>query len=282
VEPDDVRRALRDAGVLAEQVRAVGDGWANWTFLVDDTLIVRFPRNPEVAQATRRELRILPAISDHVSFAVPVPTVEGEWAGHPFFGYEAIAGRPLHAADRSQAQALGRMLAELHSFPAERAADLLGAPAPRHAWQDRYEQLWPVVEQVALPQLDDPTADAVRRNYSRMVGDPPAFPTCFIHNDLGPVHVLIGDAEQPVGMIDFEDAWLGDPATDLMPLAACLGGDLLPQLTAGRDLGERLDERITFYRWMASIHAIIYGVREQIDHEREAGVQALRRRLPAR
>jgi aminoglycoside phosphotransferase (APT) family kinase protein len=95
------------------------------------------------------------------------------------------------------------------------------------------------------------------------------------------VHVLIGDADRPVGIIDFEDAWLGDPATDLMPLAACLGNDLLPRLTAGRDLGERLEERLGFYRWMGSIHAIIYGVRQQVDHERQAGVRELRRRLPA-
>jgi aminoglycoside 2''-phosphotransferase len=281
VEPGEVRRALREAGVHAHDVLAVGDGWANWTFLVDDTLIVRFPRNPEVAEATRRELRLLPVLGDHVSFAVPVPMVEGEWAGHPFFGYEAVAGRPLREADRSVAPALGRMLDELHSFPAERAADLLGVPSPRRAWQDRYEQLWPAVEQIALPQVDGPTADAVRRGYRRMIEDPPSFPTCFIHNDLGPVHVLIGDAGSPTGIIDFEDAWLGDPATDLAPLAACLGDDLLPQLTAGRDLGERLEERLGFYRWMGSIHAIIYGVRQQVDHERRAGVRELRRRLPA-
>jgi hypothetical protein len=37
-------------------------------------------------------------------------------------------------------------------------------------------------------------------------------------------------------------------------LAACLGRESLPALTAGRDLGKRLDERLRFYRWMSGIH----------------------------
>jgi aminoglycoside phosphotransferase (APT) family kinase protein len=273
-------RALQGAGVAASDVRAVGDGWANWTFLVDDALIVRFPRRAEVAAATRRELSLLPALSRHVSFAVPVPTVTGEWDGRPFFLYRRIEGRPLGEADRELAGPIGRMLVELHSFPVDRAAELLGAPAPHRAWRERHEQLWPLVEEVALPELDQPTAEAVRRSYHAMVGDPPAFPTCLIHNDLGPVHVLIGDDGEPAGILDFEDACLGDPATDLAPLAACLGPEAIPALTGGRDVGDQLGERISFYRWMGSIHAIIYGVREQVDHEREAGIRALRRRLP--
>ena len=279
---DDVHRALTDTGVDVEEVNPIGGGWANWTFLVDGTLIVRFPRSAAIADATSRELRLLPELARRLSFAVPTPTIVGEWAGRPFFAYQHIRGRPLHPDDLSIATAVGRMLDELHSFPVSRAAELLGTPAPAVAWRERYQELWPIVEEVALPELDQHTADAVKSTYSRMVEHPPDAPTCLIHNDLGPVHLLVGDTGQPVGLIDFEDAWLGDPATDLTPLVACLGWPALPELMAGRDLGQRLEERIRFYRWMGSIHAIIYGVREHVEAERIGGVQELRRRLELR
>lgn len=279
---DEVRQALRDTGLDAREVNPIGDGWANWTFLIDGTLIVRFPRSSEIADATRRELRLLPELARHLSFAVPNPKIVGEWAGQPFFAYERIGGRPLGPEDRSIATALGLMLDELHSFPVIRAAELLGTPPPAVAWSEHLQELWPVVEQIALPQLDQLTSDMVKSSYSRMVEHPPDFPTCLIHNDLGPQHLLIGGTGQPVGLIDFEDAWLGDPATDLSPLVACLGWSVLPELVAGRDLGQRLDERIRFYRWMGSIHAIIYGVREHVESERIGGIQELRRRLEVR
>lgn len=280
MDSGEAREALDASGVEAGAVIPIGDGWANWTFLVDEHLIVRFPRNDEIANATRRELRLLPELAGHVSFAVPSPTVVGEWAGRPFFAYERIDGRPLGASDGAAAADLGRMLAELHSFPADRAATLLGAPPAASAWHDHYEALWPVIEEVAIPELDRRTADLVRRGFAGMLEHTPQFPTCLIHNDLGPVHVLLGQDNRPVGMIDFEDAWLGDPATDLTPLVACLGRPALPALVAGRDLGERIDERMHFYRWMGSIHAITYGVRERVDAERIAGIRELQRRLP--
>jgi aminoglycoside 2''-phosphotransferase len=104
-----------------------------------------------------------------------------------------------------------------------------------------------------------------------------------IHNDLGFEHILVDETDrQPVGLIDFESAWIGDPAIDFVPLRAALGSDALDVVLAGRDLGERLRERLWFYRWMGSIHAIIYGVREGNDKEREAGLIELRRRLDDR
>ncbi|MFW6009970.1 MAG: phosphotransferase family protein, partial [Actinomycetota bacterium] len=166
------------------------------------------------------------------------------------------------------------MLSELHAYPVADAADRLGAPPADVAWQPHYEQLWPLVSEVALPELDHELADAVTRRFMEMVEHPPVFPTGLIHNDLGPVHVLIG-SDGPAGIIDFEDAWLGDPATDLTPLVACLGRAALLDLAAGRDLGERLDDRLVFYRWMGSIHAIVYGVREGVAEERIGGVDEL-------
>ena len=69
--PDDARVALAAAGIAAHDVVAIGDGWASWTFELDGRRIVQFPRNASVARGHERERAILPALAEHVSFAVP-------------------------------------------------------------------------------------------------------------------------------------------------------------------------------------------------------------------
>ena len=282
----DVRRALRRVG-LGEPavVTPILGGWANWTFDLDGTTIVRFPRNDSVALATHRELSLLPELAAAVAgvFEVPTPTHVATWRDRPFFAYPRLDGTPLPAADdRSTAAAprlLGEALSALHAFPVERAAHLLRLGPPESVWRHRYEDLWEVVAGVALPEMDTALADEVRRRYHQLLDDPPAFPPCLIHNDLGPEHVLLRPHDPPVALLDFEDASVGDPAVDLTPLVAFLGADGLPALVAGRDLGDRLPERLSFYRWMGSVHAVIYGVTEGVEEERTGGLAELRRRL---
>ncbi len=93
-------------------------------------------------------------------------------------------------------------------------------------------------------------------------------------------HVLLdGSTGAPCGLIDFEDATVGDPAVDLTPLVATLGARALPALRHDRDLGERLQDRLWFYRWVGSLHAVLYGVSAGVDAERVDGIRELRRRI---
>lgn len=288
VDELEARAALRRVGLHPEQVTPIPGGWANWTFDLDGEHIVRFPRTDSVALATHRELSLLPELGPAVSFAVPLPTHAATWRGRPFFAYRRIEGQALASLDRRAAVALapaiGRMVRELHEFPVERAAHLLRLGPPRRLWQQQFEDLWLVVEEVALPELPPAVADEVRRRYDAIVATPPEFPPTLVHDDLGPEHLLVrpsAHGEPVLALIDFEDATVGDPAVDLTFLAHDFGVDALPALLAGRDLGERLGERFAFYRWMGSVHAVIYGVTQGVESERAGGVAELPRRLAA-
>lgn len=101
-----------------------------------------------------------------------------------------------------------------------------------------------------------------------------------MHNDLGAEHVLLDEnTSEPVGIIDFKSATIGDPAVDFVPLRALLGPGAMTEALQGRDLGPRLDRRLWFYRWMGSVHAIIYGITEGLEEERSGGIAVLRRRI---
>lgn len=100
----------------------------------------------------------------------------------------------------------------------------------RPSWGWYLHDQWPILEEAVLPTLDG--------------------------------------GGQPVGIIDFEDAIVGDPEIDLVPLHA--------------ELGLPLTERMWFYRWVGSLHAIHYYVLENQPMEVAGAAAELRRRLDSR
>ena len=135
------RRALATAGFSATRIEPILGGWASWTFELDGELIVRFPRTDEVVEAMHREMRLLPALAEWVSFRVPMPLyVTDDW-----FVYEKIPGREFEKGD--DAVGVLAMIDELHSFPVERATALLQRPA----WGWYLHDQWPIFEAAVLP-----------------------------------------------------------------------------------------------------------------------------------
>lgn len=249
------RALLREAGLDCEVVvPVVEQGWASWTYFVDDALIARFPRNDEIADASRRELRMLPALAAHVSFRVPEPVVWGD----DWFAYELIPGRGLRRDD--DVDAALAMIAELHSFPVASAEQLLGRPP----WEDRLAAEWRAIAEVVFPLLDEELVDRVQAVAA------PAWsgPRTFVHADLGPEHVIVDDASgRPVGIIDFEEADVGDPAMDLLPTVRLAGRPLTDTMWA--------------YGVRGTLHALQYYVTEDLPDEIPGVVDELRRRLDA-
>ena len=89
-----------------------------------------------------------------------------------------------------------------------------------------------------------------------------------LHNDLWPSHILWdGETHRPTGVIDWEDARLGDPAFDLVAIEG-LGPPLLRRLGEARR--QRRDrtfwDRLTLYRRILPLGGFLYGV-ESRDHE---------------
>jgi len=282
VDEQEALTALATVGLHPRRAEPILGGWASWTFDLDGEHIVRFPRHDDVAAAARRELALLPELTVDLSYAVPNPTQVGVRRERPFFAYPRIPGRPLHADDASPAtfERLREALGELHTFPVDRAAELVGAGSPEGAWRRHYDRLWPIIEQHALPVIEPSVADEVRVAFSAFVERIDTLPHCLVHNDLGLEHLLVDPSTNDLtGMIDFEDATIGDPAIDVVPLRAAFGREAVAQIFRGRDIGDRVDERLHFYRWMGSVHAIIYGVTQDVADELEHGRSELTRRL---
>lgn len=288
MDVDKARAALAELPASAElagqELTPITGGWASWTFAVGTHWIVRFPRTASVARSTERELRLLPALAGRLPVATPAPSHVGTYGGWPFFAYRRIPGRPMTAGDGHPTflAELGATLGALHRLPVDGAVELLGDDPSPDAWWTGYEHLWRQVEADVLPLVAAHVRTAIEAEYRRTVERRPPFPPALVHRDLGPEHVLVDERSGRLsGLIDFEDACIGDPVIDLVGAATVFGSSppVLAALTGDRDLGPAPGVRLMFYAWVTALHHVIHGVHHDAPDDVAAGLTALYRRF---
>ncbi len=252
-------------------VEPLAEGWDNTVFLVDGTWAFRFPRRQLAVPGLRRELAVLPWIVTRLPLPVPEPEFVADdddpvdpW---PFAGARLLPGREL--ADTglpdgerwAAAAAVGAFLRQLHAAPTRQAAppglplDPMGRAWPRARIDDTRTQLRQLVEQGTW--AGDPGVQALLAEAERL--DAPARPPVLVHGDLHVRHVLLDDGGSAVGVLDWGDVCLADPAVDLaLAYTAFSGPARAAFLTAygevdaerelrARALGVRLSAFLTAY-----------------------------------
>ena len=269
VDNTEAIAAIRTCTLLdVRDVKRIPGGWGSWTFDVDGQWIFRFPRTESASAAGARELRFLPELAGHVDFDVPTPRWSGTWNARPFFGYPRIVGHPLEVVDVDKnpgvAVRLVSMVHQIHTFDRMRAIDLLGVEGTTKEWQRRYADLRTHAQSDIGSLTDANTASLLERGFDDFESASFAFTPTLIHGDLGTDHFLIDhETGWPVGIIDFEDVDVGDPAIDFIGFWITLG----PQRTR-RMLGKYEGEvdsgfivRLKAYWWMGALHAVQYGIK---------------------
>ncbi|HEX2204384.1 MAG TPA: phosphotransferase [Longimicrobium sp.] len=253
-----VRERFPELG--ARVAEPFGSGWDNTAFLVDGTLVFRFPRKESTVELLERESRVLPALAPRLPLPVPVP----EWVGRgteaypwTFAGYRRLAGRPacgaaLSDADRAAAApVLGRFLAALHATPPE-GLDLPGDVIRRTDFAYRMPALIDrLYELQDRGVVGDPGPWLRLFEDEDLPGPPPA--PAVVHGDLYVRHLLVDDENRLAGVIDWGDVHLGDPAVDLSVLYGFFSPAARDDLL--REYGE-IDERTRrTARLRAAFHA---------------------------
>ena len=275
MEPIDVLRA-RHPELDFRDVRTIEGGWDSLVLEVDG-YIFRFPRRPEVEEWVEREIALLPELAPSLPVAVPRFEYVGA-GGVTYVGYRKLDGAPATSGLHESAGAdLGRFLVALHAFPVERAR-ALGVPFfDVAAWRAWLERFCADLRARVLPLLEPGERLRAETLFSQVAGFD--FVPSLLHADLGPGHVLCRDGHV-VGVIDWSDARIGDPALDL---AWCLNGtpDAVASAVArvyGADSDKR--RRSLFYHRLGPWHEVVYGLDTEQEGFVASGLEGVRSRLP--
>jgi aminoglycoside 2''-phosphotransferase len=275
-------------------VRPLQQGWDSVTLLVNDEVVFRFARRPDVAVRLAREARLLPQLAPALPVAIPDIryTCEDPAGGMRFVGYPLLAGESLSrksvASDHKQdlAGQLAGFLAALHAFPVNRADGLGALGGGADEWRNAYVAFYGEIREVVLPLLSEAERAQVVHLWERYLDHSAnfTFAPALIHRDLGADHILHDPTTGKLtGVVDWGDAWIGDPAHDFTGLYLDLGPDFARSVLARypRTLDETAEQRIQFYAAIVPFHEIRFGQLESDESHIAAGLSALRRNLQA-
>jgi len=226
-------------GYRPERLVAVDDGYDYEVVLADDAWVFRFPRRPVVEEALAIEIELLPRLRDALPVAIPHFEVVSR---DPFFvAYRLIDGDPLVDEDAAGVRAF---LDALHAF------DAGGLPVERPEWIAMYRRQCAEFERLVVPLLD-PDAAARARALFGEVETLTGYTPVLLHADLGPGHLRVRDGRL-VGVIDWGDTRIGDPALDY---AWLLSGPF-----PGWDVDDDFRRRARIYHRLSPWYGAHYGV----------------------
>jgi aminoglycoside phosphotransferase (APT) family kinase protein len=258
------------------RVEPLGVGWDNTAYLVNGELVFRFPRREVAVELLGAEARLLPAIAGRLPLAVPVPTFMGRPSARyrwPFVGYRYLSGRTADRAQLSEddraaaAGPLGQFLAALHAIPVDEVV-ALGAGGDSIGRLDLAKKVPQALELLARQPAEavgaDPGAVRALIEASARIRAPAA--RVLTHGDLYVRHLLVGaDDRRLVGVIDWGDIHVGNPAVDLSVAYGFLPPVARPAFLQG--YGRRMAAPTW---WLARFRAV-FSALAIIDYGRQVG-----------
>lgn len=195
------------------ELKSVDGGWTNQMWRLGPDLAVRIPRTESAPELLAREHRRLPGLASRLPLPIPVPTRLGrpsERFPHTWLVTTWVHGTPADIApitDPDSATVLAEFLTSLHTEGPDDTPANDGRGAPLHTMDEHFEQ---TLER--LPDVDAARARAVWR--SALEAPRQDLPDVWLHGDLHPANVVVEDGAL-VGVIDFGELFVGDPAVDL-------------------------------------------------------------------
>lgn len=235
-------------------VHAVDAGGTPW--------IVRTPRRGEVSASMAIEERVLALVGPRLAVEVP------DWRVYApdIVAYPRISGIPavtlgadgptwnLDAKDPPTIfiEGFARMLAGLQAVAAEEAR---AAGVPVRTIAEVRASLVTAVE--ATREVLAPS-EAVWNRWQRWLADETGWPdhVAMVHGDLHPGHMLLAEDGEFVGVLDWTEACVSDPAIDLALFYGCFGRAatervLVPFVRAGGKIWPGMVEHAA-ERWAVS------------------------------
>ncbi|WP_424890081.1 aminoglycoside phosphotransferase family protein [Streptomyces sp. XH2] len=258
--------------------------------------VVCLPRTEAVAARLPARAAVLRALAGlDLGFRTPEPLSEGGGRGSreghdsyevPYLVLTRIPGEPLEAgalADPAVADAVAGQYASLLAGLARAGADREVRAALPVAPEGRWRQFAADVRAELFPLMSGSGRRRAERELTA-VSDLPHITSAVVHGDLGAENVLwerTGGMPRLSGIVDWDEAAIGDPAEDLAAIGASCGEDVLGRVLARGDrlwpadrLGPagELAARITAIRGTFALQQALSGHLDGDEEERAEGL----------
>jgi aminoglycoside phosphotransferase (APT) family kinase protein len=199
----------------------INHGWDHDVVILNDKTVFRFPNSPEYKTILKDEVRLMAYLKNKIN--ITIPQYKYVSSDHSFAGYEIIPGDSLTVAkfssipsgDRSNiTKQLASFFTSLHMVELNEIKKF-NIPYEKPIEYDVRD----LSMRFLKPNLDK--QDFV--NVMRVIEEVDQLteeqcPQVLVHNDISPKHIIWDAENKKVGIIDFSDRSIGDPALDFAEL----------------------------------------------------------------
>ena len=257
--------AFPDLGRVAP-LTELGEGFGSLVVETAGGVVFRIGKNSQASVGYALEERLMPVLQPLVTVPVPAPQwrlASSEQFPFGLIGYRKLAGQTLHPESlagrdgRGVAADIARFLYDLHRVP-RHLASAIGVPGPPDPRLSNVEEVRDEVIPVLRDILSGPEQAQMSEWWDAFLKDErmQQYEPVVRHGDLWYEHILVDSSVgKVVGVLDFEDTAIGDPAVDFAT-----------QLYLGKD----------FARLVVDRYAGLGGVVDPLVWHRMGRLQVLR------
>lgn len=265
-------------------------GQNNDVFIVNESLVFRFPKYKNGILQLKKETEILNYIKDIISTPIPNPiyhSFEELEPGKVFTGYNLIDGVPLwkeslkgiknYELVKGVANQLVSFLIELHAISEEKVSrDLkLKVRNPRIEMYNLYDR----IQKKLFPYIKKDAQEEITYTFETFLKGE-AFSKVditLIHGDFGASNILWNPETSRIsGIIDFGGSGLGDPAYDFAGILSSYGRDFFDMCISLYPNGDQLSERVKFYKRTFPLQEALHGIENDDKEAFESGIKDFR------
>jgi aminoglycoside phosphotransferase (APT) family kinase protein len=211
--------------LVIQSICLLGEGWDNKVFLINDSIVFRFPRKKSTAILLEQENQVLQKL-EVKQLLIPRPIYIGKPTSdypYTFHGYHLIAGENAYCSQLTELEriaslpALANFIRQLHSIDADAA---LAMGAERQSL-DRTEgnKIVDVLTERVMKIIDrqvvsiDMTCFKDEMTIAQTI-NLDNYPKCLVHGDLDVRHLIFKD-KKLFGIIDWGMVGINNKAIDL-------------------------------------------------------------------
>jgi len=249
---------------VTDDLTPVAVGFSACVFKTRDGQCIRVPRSAEAARRHEREAAVLDVVADLVDVEVPWPSrtlpPSERWP------YGAVI-RPWlegsHLTDKADPAAVATLLEQLQAIdpPA-----LDGLVEPYDRWCERQLATATAGAAAISGLLERPIGDWLAAVVDSLGGELAELTSAtVVHGDLWHENML-ARGRRLTGVLDWEDAGVGDPAVDLAGLWY-LGDDWAQQVVRALDAPEPLLRRLACWRVARDLRGAAWAARHRNPSE---------------
>jgi len=189
-------------------------------FLINDETVVRFPRTEIARNNFKREIYFLEFLKDKIKIHIPKYSYISK--SNDFAGYDLIPGKILtssvfkNLSRSNKEKIIIQLTGFINDFHKISLADFKKfKPKERDEFGEVEKKIEIELEEKLFPRLSRQEVEGIKNFYQESKRFLSTIPNvCATHGDLYAYNVLWDKNKSEVGIIDFSDVLIGDPAKD--------------------------------------------------------------------